>query len=427
MLSRGFPLIAVLALFLPGPAGCHRAAAPAADAPPDARRAMLRSEADLATERAEQIEQGRVVANTTPLVEAERRQRAARAAMPPPIQPPAGAIRSDVLLVNDIAITVDEVLYPLRKPIEQARAAQTPRGFNEQVRRLVQQQVRGEIGRHLVYEKAVSALQKPQIKHLEEFAQHEVDQRVTSEFGGSKARLSKHLSAYGLTLDAYKLNTQRAMLVSSYTREMLLPQVHITQGELLAAYRANHDRFSKPATRELLMIELPFDKFVNPGVEFDALSNAGQAPARLAAMRAARKAHAALAEQPFADVAREFSRGAQAQHGGSWGQIGQPLQPPYDEVSARVFELESGGFTEPIETEHGWFIIGCGKIVAARNDAFSDVQAELRTELENQKFGKLAGDYIFHLAEKATIDGLNSFIAVAVERATRDGWPSVNR
>jgi len=212
------------------------------------------------------------------------------------------------------------------------------------------------------------------------------------------------------------------MLVSSYTREMLMPQIHIRRDELLAYYRANEQRFGTPETREFRLIALPFAAFLPEGVSWERTGPAARAQARLRARRQAEAAYQALATRDFAEVAREYSRGVQARNGGSWGQIGQPLQPPYDELSRRVFELGEGQYSEPIETERGWYIVGCGRIVPATKRSFAEVQEELRAELENRRFAEVAGDYITKLAEKATISDLNAFISTAVARVLA-GWP----
>ena len=205
--------------------------------------------------------------------------------------------------------------------------------------------------------------------------------------------------------------------VKRYTHETLIPRIHIARHELLAYYRDNLKRFSTNETRELRMIELPYERFLPDGVTWQAASTSAQARAKLQAKRRARTAHEALQHRDFRDLAREHSLGVHAEDGGSWGRIGQPLQPPYDEPSRKIFEFDEGQISEPIETATGCYIVQCGRIEPATKTPFVDVQEELRIELENQRFNKLAADYVFRLAEKATISDLNGFINSAVERA----------
>lgn len=413
MKGRG-PVLTICAAILLFPLGSCRSGSDPLP-PPDARRPELKTEAELSAARAERIRKGEVILTETPTVEAERRP--VRPPRPAPIRPSRDSIRSDILMVNNSVLTVAEVLHPLRDWIEQTRSARTSGGFVEELRRRIRSHVRQEIGSLLVYEKAVSDLSDPQLTALEEAVNREIDARVAHDFGDSVARLENHLQRSGLTMDQLRELIKRQMVVSSYTREILAPQISIRRGELLAYYRDNLKRYSTDETRELLMIELPFDRFLLDGVTWETASESVRARARLQAKRRARKAHQALAQHDFRDVAREYSHGVHAEDGGSWGQIGQPLQPPYDEPSRSIFEFEEGQYGEPIRTATGWCIAQCGKIEPAIRAPFVDVQERIRTELENQRFGKLVGDYIYRLAERATISDLNAFINSAVERA----------
>jgi hypothetical protein len=326
-------------------------------------------------------------------------------------------------MINETTLSVAEVLYPMRTWIVQARANQTPRGFADQLRRRITEFVRQEIGSLLVYEKALADLPEPQQAGLELAVDREIEARAAHEFGDSMARLQNHLQELGLTMEQFRGLARRQMLVSSYTREFLAPQIHIRRDELITQYRQNISSYSTEETRELLLIELPFERFLPDGVTWEAASESTRARARLAAKRQARAAHAALAERDFADVAREFSLGYHAASGGSWGHIGQPLQAPYDVTSRLIFDFDEGQYSEPIASETGWSIAGCGQIVPATRTPFEDVQEEIRAELERQRFNELAGDYILRLAETATISDLNAFVNSAVQRVLVDGWP----
>lgn len=392
---------------------------PAPSPPPDARRPVLKTEAELSADRAERVRKGEVVPGEAPLIETQPRP------VPPPlrsepIQPKKDSIRSDILMVNNSTLSVAEVLYPLRDWIEQTRGSQTSRGFVEQLHRRIRDHVRNEIGSLLVYEKAASGVPEQKQSFINDAVDREIDQRISHDFGDSVARFENHLQRCGLTMDQMHIMVKRQLMVSSYTREMFMPQIRIRRDELLAYYRNHADRHSTEATREFLLIAAPFDKFLPNDGTWQTASKTVRAHAKLQAMRHARAAHEALGERDFRDVAREYSRGPHAADGGSWGQIGQPLRPPYDEISRRVFEFEEGRHTEPIQTETGWYIAQCGKINPATKTPFIDVQDEIRVELGNERFGKLAGDYIYRLAERATISDLQAFINNAVEQAVAD-------
>lgn len=401
-------------------ASCRSNKADSSPPPPDTRRPVLRSEKELAAERTERIRSGEVVETEAPRIETQ--PRSTPPPPPAPIHPRQDSIRGDILMVDDSVLSVAELLYPMRGWIEQTRSAQTPQHFANQLRRRIAEQVRNEIGSLLVYEKALSEFPEERRELLDKTIEREINKRVSREFGDSAARFEAHLESYGLTMDQYRTTVERQMLISSYTHDLLTPQIHIRRDELLAYYRNHPARYSTEATRELLLIVVPFAEFLPAGVAWETASKEVRARAKLQALRRIRAAHQALAERDFSEVAREYSRGVHAAAGGSWGQIGQPLKPPYDEVSRRVFELEQGQYTEPIQAETGYYIGGCGEAIPATKAEFVDVQEEIRAELENERFTRLASDYIYRLAERATISDLEGFVDSAVERALT-GWP----
>lgn len=392
-----------------------------------ALRPTLKTEAELAAERETRIRAGEIVPTGTPPLEAAAPAGEPAEPAAPPLVPTPGAIQPDILMVNDAVLTVAEILYPLRGKIEEARRAQTRRGLREQVMRWVRSQTQQEIGSLLVYQQAMSKLQDQQKEQLEKTVKRELDERITVEFGGSPARLEAHLAEHNLTLEQYKAKLRRDIVVYQYNRETFLPQIHVRRDELLDYYHRNISKYSSAETRELLLIEAPFEKFLPAGLSWEAAAPAAKAQAKLQAVRHIRAAHAALGEKSFEEAAREFSRGPHAEDGGSWGAIGSPLQPPYEEASRKIFEFQTGQCSEPLETSKGWCIVKCGQIAAAQQKSFADAQEEIRETLKNKRFNEVAADYVMRLAEKATITSPDGFINAALQRVGLPAAPPTAR
>ncbi len=414
-----FPLLTAAAL---SGLACHgRDADPGP--PPDARRPELKSETELAGERQQLLASGAVVEVEPPSVRPE--QRAAANPSPRRIAAGPGAIESDILLINDHALTVAEVLWPLRKKIAELRGEGVRAGILDELRGVIRIQTQQEVGSLLLYDKALSGLNDPQKESLDKAVEREIERQVANDFGGSAARAENLLKRFGLSREQHRDLVKRAMLVQSYARDVLAPRVAVRRDELIEYFEQNRERFSTPETRELLMIELPFSAFVPEGVRWEQAAPNARAMAKLEAMRSARAAHQALAARGFAEVAQEYSRGVHAEMGGSWGEIGAPLQAPYDELSKRIFSYRAGQFSEPIETPAGWYIVGCGKVQHAETKSFRDVQADVRRQLEDERFNALTTDYVIKLAQKASISALETFLSAAVRRAAGPDWPEL--
>ncbi|MBU0637413.1 MAG: peptidylprolyl isomerase [Planctomycetes bacterium] len=384
---------------------------------------MIRTEAELASERQQRIESGEVVPAEAAPVEEPRPRVTARPPRPVMLKPGPGTIEPDILIVNDSVVTTAEVLYSLRDAIADLRDSQTAQGFEQQLMRLVATHTQQTIGTILVHTEAMGGLAERARDMLADSIEREMEARINQEFGGSTARFGTHLARFGLTLEQYKQMIERGMVVQQYTRQTLMPRVQIRRAELLDEYQRNISRYSSPELRELLLIEAPFEKFLPENTTWDSASPSARAQAKLKAQRHIRAAEAALSERSFADVAREFSRGLHASDGGGWGQIGRPLQAPYDTASQLIFEYEQGQRSEPFETERGWFIVECGQVELARQLSFVDVQDELRRELSERRFNELASEYVLRLAADATISAREAFITHAVRQAVEPDWP----
>ncbi len=420
-MAKKHALRGVLALAVALALGGCQHAAERRTAPPDARRPVIKTEAELAAEREERISAGQVVPTSAPVLLGAERVAAARRALPPPVQPTPGAIEGDILMVNKAVLTAAEVLYPLADRIEEARRTQTPGGFRERVRSLVREETRRQIGTLLIYAEAMAGLPEEQRKSIEKAVLKEIDNLVAQDYGGSSARFKAHLADSGLTLEQYRDALQRDLVVRQYMREKLTIQIQVRRDELLTYYRQNSTQYETPETRELLVIEIPFEKLLPADQRWDTADRTVRATTKLAVLRKAREAEAALDQQPFAEVARTYSAGSHAEQGGSWGLIARPLQPPYDQVSKLIFEYESGQRSAPLETETGYFIVQCGRIEPARRRSFMDVQDDIRRELTERKYARVSADYVLKLAENATVSAIDPFVAAAAQRAEQRG------
>ncbi len=341
-------------------------------------------------------------------------------------QPDQGAVRGDILIVDDTVLTVDELLYPLGEWIEAYHRNRSPELGPGQLAKLIRGHVQQEVGAVLLYQEAKREFAENQQDAVTAYVEAETNRRITTEFGGSVARFERHLERYGLTLEQYRGWLERGSVARHYARERFLPMVHLRRSELLAYYQKNLEQYTTPGTRELYMIEIPFASMLPKGVTWRSASPAARDLARSKAREQIAAAHNALQSRPFEDVAREFSRGPLAAHGGAWGTIGKPLKAPYDSLSARVFQFHPGQYSAPIETDTGCHIVGCGEVQPEQRTPFVDIQDEVRRQLANERINELSDRYMDRLAAKASMTSLDAFIQAAMERANDPRWPDTD-
>lgn len=342
-------------------------------------------------------------------------------ASPPAVAAGAPAVQSDILLVNDTVVTIAEVLYPLREEIAELRASESGGLLRAELERLVARAVQQDANAILFYADAQKRLTDQQKTYFDTQTGKELERIVQFEFGASVARFEKHLAEHGLTLQQYKDRLLRQLVVRQYAREVLMPRISATRADMLDYYQRNLDKFRSEDKRELRMIEAPFAAFLPEGESWGTASAASRANAKLAAARAIRAAQEALATRPFADVAREHSRGAHASQGGSWGTITRPLRGVYAEVSKRAFSLGANQHSEPIETETGWYIVGCGEVSEARLTPFAEAQDQIRAAMSEERFAQVYTAYVRRLAANVSVSSVEAFVNEAVRRALGGG------
>ena len=338
----------------------------------------------------------------------------------PPLRPGADSIGPDILMVDNAVLTVAEILYPLRTRIEKERGGAD---FRAELPRWLHDETQQQVGTLLLYAEATRAFDEDKRKAVKAYVDQQLHDRVVREFEGSTAKLEKHLAHYGLTLEQYRKAFERALVAQQFARDRFLPAVHVRRAELAAYYERNRTRYYHAETRELWLIDVPFAPLLPAGVSWDAATAEQRAAAQQQAREQIAKAHAALATRSFEDVAREFSRGLHAEDGGAWGPIGRALQPPYDEVTGRIFRFTEGQVSEPLETAVSACLVRCGKIVPEQQRSFADVQEDLKAELIEQRVNELSNQHMIELARKASISSLESFLRAALVRATDPNWP----
>ncbi|MGE3181143.1 MAG: peptidyl-prolyl cis-trans isomerase [Phycisphaerae bacterium] len=342
---------------------------------------------------------------------------------------PAGAttIGADILMVNNQALSVAEVLFGIREGADHfgTRPYSPPTSVDE-AQMIALNNIRQEVGALLLFEKAQKGISEQQKAAIDGAIQKRIDQRVTVEFGGSRSKLEQQLRAYDMNLDDYKTWLKRQMLAREYVRENIAPQADVTREELHAYYQEKTKSSGRPETRELFLIEAPYDAFLPEGQSWKRASAADQQTARLAAEQHIRAANTRLQEGAnFTDVARAMDRGPQQERGGAWGKIGRPLRGKYQTPSSRAFQMQEKQTSEPIQTDDGWFIVRCGVIDGPLRKPFADCQQQLREELLEKKFNEYSVEYLKTLSETASISWMNEFVHETIRRLMADQPSSV--
>lgn len=333
----------------------------------------------------------------------------------PPITPPPGAILPDVLVVDNRKISVNDILEPLGPVLDKMAGDELPASYYNDAARLVRAQIVEQVAQHLIWRRAqehVTDEMKPAIDKA--VAKMEKD-RINREFGGRETLYEKHLTDHKMTRDEVKEKLKRSLLIDTYLRDRLLPQVPPPRRqELLDYYQKNQADFSQAERRELLLIDIPAAAFLETG---KWATKAAQEAADKEARARIHEAEAALKRgEKFEDVAKKYSEGLHASEGGSWGMITAPepgkaaLQGHWEVPSRKLFEMAPGQTSEIIEAAKSFFIVKVGKYEPGKLDSFQEAQPEISSKLRQERFMKLRAQFLQAELEKSTIGSLEDFV-----------------
>lgn len=213
---------------------------------------------------------------------------------------------------------------------------------------------------------------------------------------------------------------QREAVFLRFDPVALLPNIEVTDEEILAFYEANPARFQTEENVDLDYIEIQLadiastvevdDEAVRAFYEgnLDRFQTAEERRARhiLIAINDDRDAAAAgelaaelagrlEAGEEFAALAAEYSDDpGSANDGGELGWAGRGVYVP--EFEETLFALEVGQVSPPVQTQFGFHLIELAELRSGSQQAFETVRDSLREELQRQE----AEDGYYELAER---------------------------
>ncbi len=325
--------------------------------------------------------------------------------------PPSGdAIRSDVLLVNSEVIRVADVLEPISAELERLAGELPPVIYGTKAGEMIRQEIIESVAQHLVWRKAKQMLTEDMEKGLKKAVDKMEKDRINREFQGRETLYDKYLAKHGKSRDEVRERLRRSIVIDSYLRERLLPLVQAPRKqELLNYYNAHVAEFSEEGRREMFLIDVPIATFL------ESRRRPTEDELRVAAGKAREtieKAAAALrAGEPFEEVAKRHSRGPNADQGGAWGMIEQPLKGRWEAPSKRLFEMNEGDTGDIIETAEGFFIVKVGRVEPAKLLTFDDAQPQIAITLRQRRFLKLRAEFLEGELRRSTISSLDEFVA----------------
>lgn len=203
------------------------------------------------------------------------------------------------------------------------------------------------------------------------------------------AQFEEILQSRGLTMEAYRENIRRSLLLSKLVTAEVRSRLVVTEEELRKAYEQQKERFS--IAGELTVSHILF--LAPEGATSEEETQARQkADAILQQLRAG---------GDFAALARQHSEGPSAENAGLLGtfRTGE-LLPGFEEAIA---DLQPGDISEPVRTQIGWHIIRLESAEAGGYQPLEAVSEELSSEIMRTQSEQKYKEWIESLRQQAYI------------------------
>ena len=263
-------------------------------------------------------------------------------------------------------ITIEQLRRELEPIIPRLRAeARTEKEFSESIDRMSREVLQNLIDRILI----VQAAKEKGLLLPQSYIDQEYDEVLNRDFSGDRGRFLEYLRAQGLPAREFREDIRKRVVVNVMRQQNRKSQSEISPERIQAFYIQNKIRFYQEEAMHLRQIILT------------PIADEGTALLRQTAKTIIQE----LAEgDNFGDLARKYSQDEMSRKGGDWGWIER--QDIRKELSSVAFDLQPGGYSQPVELNNTIFILYC----EAKREEMIQPVTEVRDAIENVLVGEIA-------------------------------------
>ena len=301
----------------------------------------------------------------------------------------AGAAEQPVLLdgiaarVNDHVILVGDVLKEAQPEIAAARRSGRTEGLEDRLKQIYRAARTNLIEAELIYaayqkEKAAKKVDVP-----DQVLNEKIDGIIRDRFGDDREAFLEALRKEGLTLDGWRENVRKRLLISMMTRREVESRVAVTPGMVQAEYEGRRETYLVPERVQMRMIVV-------------RSADAGSADAARAKAQDIRKR--LLAGEDFAAAAKELA-GDRPDGEPKWF----PIPDLNRDLSALATSLKPGNIGGIVEIEGDFYLVKLEAREAASLRPFDAVRSELERALRKSEYERLYKAWIERLKKNAYV------------------------
>lgn len=209
---------------------------------------------------------------------------------------------------------------------------------------------------------------------------------VASRYADPSA-LGADLEANGLSEDRLRQALHRELVFDSVMQRVAAKRLIVSEIDARLYYEFHNEKFSVPEQRRARQILITVNEDYAENVRQAAQSRIDKIAAKLK-----------RSPNRFADQARKHSECPSALEGGRLGEIRRGQLFP--QLDAALFSMPEGTVSDVIETEVGFHLLLCEKVIAARSIPFSSAEPRIRALLDERNQRNCQKAYLNQLREK---------------------------
>jgi peptidyl-prolyl cis-trans isomerase SurA len=350
-------------------------------------------------------------------------------------------------IVNDKVITYSEVRNLVQPAAQQLRRNFSGQNLVDQVRKAEMDALNQLIERALI----IQEFKEKGYKIPETVIEQQINDIISSDYGGNRAAFVKTLEAENLTLSQYRDQVRERVIIQAMRGHKTQQTVVVSPHKMEKYYSENLDQYKVGEQIKLRMI------FIKRGEPIPPASLAEQTPpastkqlsqtnsemtvtttnvevAEAVTTNARATASASETNTPtvagepavpapppidlqrklaeeilakldagdsFESMARVYSEGKEAKEGGDWGWIGKDVLRK--ELNEIAFSLKAGQHSRIIETAEGYYILHVEDVKPAHTVTLAEVRDDIEKILLQQQRAKMQEDWVKDLRARAYI------------------------
>lgn len=276
-----------------------------------------------------------------------------------------------------------------------------PDELDEIRRRLMLQQLRGLIDRKLLYAEFRRTVPAENIPRVEEsieqaFAETELPQLMKTLKAKNLQDLEKKIYKLGGSLDAARRSFSERAIAGSWVRERVDVDEEVTHIDMLEYYQDHLADYEFPT-------QVRWEELTVRKRRFDSVQEAYAAIVAMGNEVLAKNPAPPYVNGPIlAEVAKAKSHGFTAKEGGlhDWTTKGALKA---DEVDKALFTLPVGQHSRILQSDDSFYIVRVLERKEAGRKPFTEVQAEIREMLKQERFRTAIEQYVSKLRRDARI------------------------